>query len=113
MYGEIFIKKNKEQNLNQFVDFLQNILNIKDFIKRESSYYINEEYYMATMFGFELKVYIADDSRFKDYDYCIFIDLKELSIDKDNFNKIFTQLISKQLLKNKYNVIIPKTAFKR
>ena len=70
MYGEIFIIPKNLKVLPSFAKEIFELLNIPSFQERDSSNYKEETYYKADVFGFEIKIYYADEQGLsKDYKY--------------------------------------------
>jgi hypothetical protein len=111
MFKEIFIKTNKDQNLDQFMGFLEGILRIESIEKRESGFYVNGTYYTANTLGHEIKIYVSDDIRYEKFDFCIFVKSNEILQEENKCFQEAINLIENLLKKNKYEFAIPETAF--
>lgn len=110
MGNHLFIKTTKIIKLDSFVVLLSALIGCPNWEKRESSNYVEEEYYKCEVLGLEFTVAIADEAEFPDYSFWLALELIE---DKNNlgheqdFLDNVTDRIARILVVNGYNVIRP------
>lgn len=71
MYGNLFIRTDKQRDLRSFAAAIFDTLNVKGGSIRESENYATGEYITAQVLGVAMKVAVADESEFPDYQFWI------------------------------------------
>jgi hypothetical protein len=104
MPENLFIRTTSQSDLMQFATAVFNLLNIQNLSKRESENYADGEYVVGEALGVIVKVALADDSEFSDYQF--WIEFKPRKAWPENPSALdgLADLISKQLALEGYEV---------
>jgi hypothetical protein len=105
---EIFVKTEKTESLDEFAKKILRLLDISNYEKRESSSYVNGEYYAGTCCGLRVKIAIADinDSRLQNYQFGITIDCKIFMSAGRTLEQYLIDYLARLLAKNHYDVAV-------
>ena len=71
MHGNLFIRTDKHRELQSFAAAVFDLLKVGSASTRESENYATGEYITAQILGLTMKVAVADESEFPDYQFWI------------------------------------------
>jgi hypothetical protein len=107
MPGQLLIKKRAGELLDEFVAVIDKIIGPMKWEEHESANYIDERYFLASAVAMKVKVAIADDSEFSDYDYWINIDLSVAGVSERSFLDGVADAVARAVALHGYEVLRP------
>jgi hypothetical protein len=106
MPGNLLIRSAFKQALDIFVEALKTILGCASWEQRDSSNYIDNKYFLSSVFGLKVTVAIADDDEFGQFDFWMCIEAPMDTPNKE-FLEGVADCVARKLSFNGYTVVCP------
>lgn len=107
MVGNILIKKMQSQTLDAFVSDLSDRLGCGRFDERQSSNYLDERYFKASVLGVAIEVARADDGEFQEYEFWLSFEVDGVYVDDAAFLEGLADCAARKLTLLGYQVARP------
>jgi hypothetical protein len=107
MPGHLLIKKRAGETLDDFVAMIDTIIGPIKWEERESTNYVNERYFAASAVALKVKIAIADDTEFSDYDHWISIDVSVAGVGDRSFLDGVADAVARAVTLHGYEVLRP------
>ncbi|MEO6994912.1 MAG: hypothetical protein ABI273_14990 [Lacunisphaera sp.] len=104
MYGNLFIRTQEQVDLRSFATRIFDLLNIGSAEMRESENYASGEYFKAKVLGVIVKVAVADDSEFPDFQFWINFKADKVWTEEPLWFEGLADLIAKHLALDGFDV---------
>ena len=92
------------EDLQEFTAIVFHALNIGIFSRRESDNYIGGEYFVGKALGIKVKVALADDSEFSDYQFWMTFSTDEVWIEDQGIFENLADVVARYLTLKDYQV---------
>lgn len=107
MFGNLFIKTQGNETLDEFARILELCINCGPWTKRNSTNFINEVYYKCACMGTELQLALADESEYPEYTFWLnFRREIPANTDKSFFDSL-SDCVARKLTMSGYLVVRP------
>jgi hypothetical protein len=103
----ILIKKRAVETLDEFVAVIDKIIGPMKWEEHDSANYLDNRYFLASAVALEVKVAIADDAEFTDYDYWIIIDVSVAGVSELSFLDGVADAVARAVALQGYEVLRP------
>lgn len=107
MFGNLLVKKIQGQSLDAFVDDLSERLGCGRFEERQSSNYLDERYFRASVFGVAIEVARADEAEFQEYDFWLCFEPDGVHVEDKTFFDGLADCAARKLALLSYQVARP------
>src|SRR3974390_1139004 len=107
MFGNLFIRSNRNQSLDAFVEDLAKQLGCGQFEERQSSNYVNERYFRCSALGIAVEVALADESEFEAYQFWLCFQPDGVHVDDKSFFDGLADCVARKLVTSGWEVVRP------
>jgi len=107
MFGNLLVKKAEGQSLDAFVGELSERLGCGRFEERQSSNYLDERYFRASILGVAIEVARADEAELQEYDFWICLQPDGVHVDDKAFFDGLADCAARKLALLGYQVARP------
>jgi hypothetical protein len=97
MAGDIFVKAQEEDTLETFVRRVANLFNLAHVERRESSSYVDEEYYRGIALSLEVTFARADEPDVHGYDFWINLGPSDPWVEDPSFLDGLADLLARRM----------------
>ena len=97
MSGDVFVKAREEETLDSFAHRMATFLEVGSISRRESSSYVDEEYYKGVALSVVVKFARADERDLEGYDFWIHLQPSEVWIEDPSFVDGLADLVARRL----------------
>jgi hypothetical protein len=107
MPGQLLIKKRAGETLDNFVAVIDTIIGPIKWEERESTNYIDHRYFVASAVALKVKIAVADEAEFSDYDYWISIGVSVAGVGERSFLDGVADAVARAVALHGYEVFRP------
>jgi hypothetical protein len=104
MHGNLFVKTHAQYDLRSFAAAVFGLLNVASPSTRESENYADGEYVIGQVLGVAVKIAVADDSEFPDYQFWINFKPSKAWVEEPSWFDGLADLVAKQLALDGHDV---------